>query len=92
MRAVWVAPSFVANVRRNTRRGCVSNQPVAVLRRCGRRMRRSLFDDDHDHDHEVDWLVGQLVGQLVGRDSDEFDEFFLFCLGEEFGSGPTLPT
>lgn len=32
------------------------------------------------------------VGQLVGRDSDELDEFFLFCLGEEFGSGPTLPT
>lgn len=22
----------------------------------------------------------------------KFDEFFLFCLGEEFGSGPTLPT
>lgn len=86
MRAAWVAPSFVANVRRNTRRGCVSNRPVVVLRRCDQRMRRSLFDD---HDHEVGWLVG--------RDSDEFDEFdefflfsFFFGLGEEFGSGPTL--
>lgn len=73
MRAVWVAPSFVANVRRNTRRGCVSNQPVAVLRRCDQRMRRSLFDD---HDHEV----GCSVVQLVGRDSDEFDEVLLCFL------------